>query len=214
MRPTKRARKAGSYRPAMPRSIVPNTYRFTRTCKQLHTYYSGGWVDSAQNVLYNLTSTPAGIFRFKLSDLPDYTEFTNLYEQFRISKVILRFLPVQGTDAEVASSSRIIPLAVAPNVSAIDTVAAAVGLSDVLSEQGCRLLSGERPYTMTVYPKAYGTVDGVSTASSYGGWLNSNGNGSSVEHMGFKWAWELPTASAISGYSVYATFVVECRNPK
>lgn len=214
MRAAKRARKAEPYRKAMPRALLPNMHRFTRTTKQLHTYYSGGWVDSASNVITSSLTAGGGIFRFKLADLPDYSEFTNLYEQFRISKVTLRLLPVVGTDAEAATTTRLIPLAIAANTSALDVVTSGVSLNDVLSEQGCRVYAGDRPIVIACNPKAYSSVDGASAAGAYGGWLNTNGNGASCEWLGFKWAWETTSPSGYSSYSVYATFTVECRNPK
>jgi len=217
MRPTKRQResyKAPYRKAAMPRSLVPSMHSFTRTTKQSHTYYSAGWIESANNVLSSALTAGGGIFRFKLADLPDYTEFTNLYEQFRISKVTLRLLPVIGTDAEAATTTRIIPLAICKNVSALDVATTGVTINDVLSEQGCRVYNGDRPIVISCNPKAYNTVDGASAAGAFGGWLNTNGNGASCEWMGFKWAWETTSPTAYSQYSVYATFYVDCRNPK
>lgn len=199
----------------VPRGAARSSHVFTRTAKAFHaTYGAGVWNTSAVQLLTSANVNSTGIFRFSLADLPGYTDFTELYEQFKIVKVQLRFLPIYGTDVEVASPSRLVPFAICANTSALDVPTSAFNFDEVLQEQGCKIVNSQRPFMMSVKPRAYATNDGALASSSVSPWLNTNGNGANVTHFGFKWGWETTSPTAYSGYSVYATYTIECRNPK
>jgi len=213
----KRARtESASRRKArVPQGAARSSHVFTRTTKAVYaTYGAGAWNNSANQLLSSAVIAGTGIYRFTLADLPGYQDFTELYEQFKITKVQLRFLPIYGTDVEVASPERLIPFAIAANTSALDIPTSAFNFDEILQEQGAKVTNSQRMFTMSVKPRAYATNDGALASSSVSPWLNTNGNGANVSHFGFKWGWETTSPTAYSGYSVYATYTIECRNPK
>lgn len=219
-RGVKRARSSGSAKPA-PRRTAPQgalmpKHVFRRSCRKINTYYNAGWVDSATNLLQSTLTGGGGIFRFTLAELPNYNEFLNLYEQIRIKSIKLRFLPVIGNSAEVATSTRAVPFAVAVDTSALDLANAAPSIADLTEQDGVRIYNGQYPFTVTINnPKSYFQIDGQAGPGAYGGWMNTTNSGAlNVQHFGCKFAWETTSASAYSAYSVYATYTIECKNPK
>ena len=70
-------------------------YKFSRTVE--------GWCDVITNgIVANLSA-----FDFRLNSLPNYTDFTNLFDMYRITKVEVEWLPeyTELTDASALSNS-------------------------------------------------------------------------------------------------------------
>lgn len=83
-RPKRTTRRKYARRMKIPRSIVANNYM---SCKRKVTLNSFG--------LSNLWNAAA--YRFKLSDLPVYNEFKNLFQYYKINAVKLQFIPAYDT---------------------------------------------------------------------------------------------------------------------
>lgn len=50
-------------------------------------------VEGAFDIICDGINPSVGTFNFSLNDLPNYTEFTNLFDQYRIDKVEIEWLP-------------------------------------------------------------------------------------------------------------------------
>jgi len=104
-------------------------------------------------------------YEFKLNDLPNYQEFTNLFDMYRINFVVMRFVPT-ATQVLVNSdaNSEEAPLI----YTAIDyNNADAPGSADVIKQYGnCRVNALNVPFTLKFRPRTATPVfrDGVSSA--------------------------------------------------
>lgn len=122
---------------------------------------------------------------FKLSELPNYAEFTNLFEYYKINAVKLQFFPRAVDYANQTNSNMII---------ATDRNDATVPTSgeDLMQYNGRRIITGFKPFT--VYIKAPRVADAVyngalSTGYAQGkrSWIDSKSP--SVDHYGLKGFW-------------------------
>lgn len=196
-------------------------YSFKR-CVQLAPY---GIVDGnpvvqpAGTIISNWVGTGRynfGHFRFKLNDLPGNTDFTNLYERYKITGVKLKFIPVTATDTPLANGTNYLsPLAVAINRGAIIVAADDRTFDQLLENQDVRIFSTMKPFSMYIpYPKFYSPADGITTAQTGGGWLNSKSP--AVHHFGLNYAWQNTTATEANqcAFRIIATYFVKCANPQ
>lgn len=106
------ARKKRVYR--VRKSVIPRpkVYPFHRTREELLALENPsagatGWVQTTDDCVVKT-------FAWNLSELPNYTEFTGLYEQYKINMAILQIFPtyssVVSTDAAIVSNNMIITI--------------------------------------------------------------------------------------------------------
>lgn len=157
-----------------------------------------------------------GHFRFRLSDLPSATDFTNLYERYKITGVKLRFVPVASTESSIGSASTFMsPLAIAINRGAITTTADDRTFDQLMENQDVRIFTTLKPFNVYIpYPKFYAPADGITTAQEKGGWLNSKT--ATVHHFGLNYAWQQTVATTANqcAFRVIATYYMKCANPQ
>lgn len=197
-------------------------YAFKRTCECYPYHFTdGSWVKQNDNYVTNDSSNLSfgnGIFKFKLNDLPGYTDFTNLYENFKLTGVRLRFLPNIGTssDGATASSTIMEPLALCIDRGANDNIAANPSFTSLLENQDCKIRSSYKPFSIYIaYPKAHTPADGVTQTVLTSPWLDTEVNGEVVEHHGLKFDFQAaaPTQRSV-WFRVYATYYLKCRAPQ
>lgn len=211
-------------RRAMPRSIYGQgkIYSFRRTCECYPYHYKdGSWVKLTANYISSNAATldyVNGIFKFSLQDLPNYTDFTNLYENFRITGVRLRFMPIAGTESGSysATSSIMEPLAFCIDRGANDAIGINPGFTQLLENQDCKIRSSYKPFSIYIaYPKAHAPADGVTQTVLMSPWLDTEVNGQVVDHHGLKFCFQTATPADRSvAYRVYATYYIKCRAPQ
>lgn len=214
-------RKMSMRRPLRNRYGQGKIYAFKRTCELRPFNYSAGiWVQQPSNVISNDGGLLyyRGIFKFKLDDLPGYSDFTNLYENFRITGVRLRFLPYIGTEssAPASTSSLMSPLALCIDRGANDALGVNPNFSQLLENQDVKIRSSYKPFSLYVpYPKAHTPADGVTQTVLTSPWLDSEVNGQVVDHHGVKFCFQENTSTDRSvSYRVYATYYIKCRAPQ
>lgn len=148
-----------------------------------------------------MVSTPStgGTFfstTFTLSALPSYTDFTNLYDQYRVDKVRVDFYP-RATVNLLAS----------PDVynlmhTAVDHTDATVptASTDILQYDNHVSRQCYKHFSITLKPAPASTYWSGSVASGYGpragAWIDSKSPG--VTHYGIKGAWENNNSTAVS----------------
>lgn len=209
---------------AMVRSIRvtgDTVYQFKRSCELPAWYFSALSVDTqyASNYI-NSYNNYYGYFKFKLTDLPNSTDFTNLFESFRLKGVTLKFIPVRGTvndvNPEVTSAnaeynSLLIPLAVAIERSQIN---ANPTFNSILEDQGAKVLLSDKVHTMYIpSPKVYGPADGLTVSALSNPWLDTaTAGGAAAHHYGVRFRFEdTTTGTTMVAYRVFATYHIECK---
>lgn len=114
----------------------------------------------------NITSTSSFldyVAPFQLSFLPDYTEFTALYDQYRVDKLVYHFIPLQSesTTYNAAGSPSNSLLLTAVD---FDGGSSGLTLPQFLSYESCTVVPAQRTHKVTVQPRA--TLAGANAAAT------------------------------------------------
>lgn len=221
----KRSRRA----PARPRKIRRISRKRTsvpRALRQNHTYIT-------RMVHYNDFAIPLNgtwtytSMTFKLSDLVNYTEFTSLFNEYKIAAVKVTFLPrwtnndvansvLTGTGAAFGSNPLIWTMADRDGTTTISSQ------SNVMQNSRARMVRHPfRPFSVYVRPKVQVEVAndplGVTYASAMPrmGWLDTQN--ANIQHSGVQIAGYIPySASAASGinvtFDVFAKFYMQFKD--
>lgn len=165
----------------------------------------------------------------RLSDLPNYTEFTNLFDQYRINSVTLKMYAFSTSSETGAAVNPALSQTSALVHSIIDyDDAAAPTASDVgidvfrqFPSYRCRqMVRGDgKPLKYTFRPHAAVSAYGTGAFTSYKnvpfGWVDSNSPG--VDGYGWKAIVELPTLNTLA-YTFFSkvevTYNLSFRNPR
>lgn len=224
-RTKRRLRRPGTFKRRVQRRAMKYSsgkiYSFRRTCElSPYNYQDGIWVRASSNAVNNDAAQLRyrGIFKFKLDDLPGYTDFLNLYENFRITGVRLRFLPYLGTEATAPATTGTVmsPLALCIDRGANDAIGVNPNFTDLLQNQDVKIKSSYKPFSIYIaYPKAHMPADGVTQTVLTSPWLDSEVNGQVVDHHGLKFCFQENTSvDRQVSFRVYATYYIKCRAPQ
>lgn len=169
----RRIMRARRRRTAVPRGI-PLIYRFKRMNNYLFIANQGtagtiGTNDTNQITLgtvfadFAATTYQFGAsMAFRLNNVPGYTDFTNLYDQYRIDKVKVRFLPLTNSATPIQNGG-ILPTVFVDVRHDSSTVPA--NMNALREAQGIREYRLDRPFTVSLRPKWISTVgDPLQTA--------------------------------------------------
>lgn len=123
-------------------NLVSQVHRFKRTVVDQFTIPMDGVISEYYEA-----------WSFKLSDLPSYTEFTALYDQYCIEKIVCKFFPrfnvYNYPDATSAETE--VPII----LSVIDyDDATAVSQTSLVQFSTCKYHSQFKPFTITFSPRA------------------------------------------------------------
>ena len=118
----------------------------------------------------NAASNCAGNLTFKLNDLPNYTDFTNLFDQYRVLRLTYQFFPRTGTQSDN-------PGGFFPQITllttAVDTSgeAATPGLTDLLEYASVQQMLLDRSHTVSFVPR---TKDADGMLMPYGTFVSTD----------------------------------------
>lgn len=204
---------AKKVRPAVRRdpggSVIPRPFARSR-----------GWVDSRKLIRFKVArwvsktsmtgSTASSVqnqYSFLLSDLPNYTEFTNLFDSYRFLGVEMVFQPVanMGTIA-----SNIAPTDIWSVVDLDGTPA--LGITGVQQYNTAELHNCYKPFTVKLVPKpTIGMYDGTPIApggeAPDGLWLDCADP--NITHYGVMTAMPQYVSSTAQVFNVYARYSIE-----
>lgn len=180
------------------RKRVPRAFGST-TMISRHAYVTTVTADASLTVYGSLS--------FALSDLPSYTEFTQLYDEYKIMKVVLSFYPVRATQVYTAT------LTIPVFICAVDhdDSTAPTNITTLLQYPGCRIKSSRNQFSVTIKPKVAsavynGVTDAYSAKSQY-----VDCTYGSVPHYGFKYAIGSAGVASSVSYDIYAKYYVAFR---
>lgn len=166
-------------------------------------YLKQTWAPTAGNSYYFGYS-------FSLSELPDYSELSNLFDAYRITGIKLTFMP-RHTEAEIGTSGSsglpTIAIVTDPNDANAPSSTAAV-----LQYPRAKLIQLSRPYSYYFKPRVAtittGTTNGTAEVK---GSMWQNIDSPTVLHYGVKIATYFPSTTTVD---VYAKFYLQCKNPR
>jgi len=147
-------------------------------------------------------------FSFKLSDLPNYTEFTQLFDEYKISKLQYKFLPGALTQNTLTT------IATPTFMYAIDKDDATVptSLDTLLQYPGVKIRNMDRGFTVSFVPRVAATFYNTAVTSAYGStvhYLDAANDG--VPHYGIHGGFGRSLIAGAYTYDVYVKVWVHCR---
>jgi hypothetical protein len=156
-------------------------------------------------VIQSSTSTATlGALIFELSDLPEVTSFTNLFDQYQFVKVDLKFIPM--TQLAIPGTTLTINPAIYTSVDYDDSATPST-INTVLNYQNVRVHQAGRPFTISFCPhSAQAGYSGtfVSFDNVARQWHDCGSTG--VIHFGLKYA--MPAYSNISAWQLLKTYTI------
>lgn len=172
-----------------------------------------------ENILTEAAAPVLTAAQFSLSQLTNYTEFTNLFQEYMITKVEIFGFPKSNIQATTTSAVQtftpLVWLAFDPN-----DVVSPGSISEIQEMAGSKVFYGYKPFRFTIFPKvkvpAYITsapTFGYSTAKKVT-WIDTSNP--TVPHFALKMG--LPgnnnSASNFNSYAFNWRYTIACRRLK
>lgn len=171
-----------------------------RSQRFLRTSYLGTIAPGASAPTYDA-------YDFKLSDLPDYTEFTNLFDEYYIYKISLMFIPMR-TQLNTNPASTVPWFIYAVDK---DDSAPVTSYDALLQYPAVKITQMTKKVYVTFRPRFSSVVYNTAVTSGYGsrtGWLDCSN--ASIPHFGFKYGIDSATLNQYQ-YVVWCKYTILCR---
>jgi len=151
-----RSMKAQMLKPMMNGKVKQPVHYFTRFMDYGNVTYTAG------------TTETLGVIYLRISDLPNYTEFTNLYDSFKITAIQANFLPLSNITLASLESGFLTSLAYNRIFTVVDYNDRNVaGSIDLLRQYGnCRFSHGNVMHRRFAHLKPTITIDQDSGSGS------------------------------------------------
>lgn len=154
---------------------------------------------------------------FQLASLPNYTEFTNLFDQYRINGVRVKIIFTKNESTTNTSvTTNLIPIM--GTCIDYDNASAPINVNEVLQYETARVHRMDKPIVRFLRPKVdQALYSGAFT--SYGNmrtWIDSDSP--TVQHYGLKWYTDGTGGGSVLGttvigyFTVYVTMYIACKN--
>lgn len=146
---------------------------------------------------------------FSLTDLPNSSDFTNLFDFYRICGVKLQFIPQANSNDTGASDPLSIP--VFHYIADYDDSIGFANENQALEKEGIKTKRLDKPFTYYIVPRVSNEIynNGITTAyalNKKNQWID--GNSSGVAHFGLK-AWITTAAVYTLRMKIYATYYLQ-----
>lgn len=184
MRPraNRRMRRRPARRPRVRRGGASRVLRSLIPSQAIHTFKRSYYIPSYATVT---TANVYGAYAFNLNDVPNASEFTALFDQYRINSVRWRLIP-RGSSSEAGTNNNVGKIF---TVLDMDDGVAPTSIDTLCQYPNMKTTRTTSDHTRTLRPAFASTVYNTSTLSAYGqrrGWLDCDY--SQVPHYGVKWA--------------------------
>lgn len=194
-----RRRRYGTMLKAIRRIPRPNTYSFKRSI-----FY--------ENLFIVSTGTPLGYaFQQKLDQLPGYTDFTNLYDQYMIKKIVIKLIPkiTQHNLATTTTGNSDLPQV--HSVVDYDDATTPTSVNQLVEYQSHKMTRGNQVHTRVIVPKVELNADSAVSAPKAYQWLDCDS--ASINHRGIKVWFNAPQSAGVSVYyDMLVKVYFSCRN--
>lgn len=215
----RRPRRVARPRPRIGRARRQPVHYFKRMCRISD-------VTASYNSATGVSTAIAGTYALSLDSLPNYTEFTSLYDQYQIKGIKLTFVPsgnsyITSTISGVSTGNGFGRF---HTVLDYDDSAVPASENELLQYQTLKTTAGYRSHSRYFKPKVQFSVadnDAIGTVASAAPranvWLDCANP--TIDHLGLKVWCSAPVNSAATTntsclitYSVYATLYLAFKN--
>lgn len=144
-------------------------------------------------------------FNFSLQDIPGYTDFSGLFDYYKISGIRFKAMPYLQTDSNSVGTTN--NAGNVPVFYAVDTNDGSVPVSvnSVLEYQDHKIGSTFKGFTIYFKPKF-----SDATQAQRGGWVSTNNV--TLDWYGLKVA--IPPTVSSAKFYIVITFYIACKDPK
>lgn len=162
------------------------------------------------------TTDVFGSYVFRLSDLPNYLEFVNLYDLYRIKAVKFTLIPgITAMDGNPLSTAVTLPQVRSVLDYTDSTVPAS--FNELYEYSNCKMTQGNRFHSRYFKPALLSTVYETAVSNSYtpkwGTWVSTDD--ASCPHYGLKYGINAFVAAAPGmRLRIYATYYFQCKFSK
>jgi len=146
-----------------------------------------------------------GAMQFRLNMLPDYTEFTALFDQYRIDKIAVVFMP-RGNSSEVGSNNNNCKIF---TVLDYDDDSAPASIDALCEYDNLRTGTYSKDHSRSLVPRFSDAIYNSAIATAYGpktGWLDCSYP--AVPHYGLKYACQATAAASNVIFDIKYTYYV------
>lgn len=176
------------------------------------------WTDVASQAILDNGSNST--MTFALSQLPSYTEFTNLFDQYKINCVVLKMRFLNQIPDRVDSSTGVGRANFHYCIDYNDSVGyTTVSQFAQVSNYRVHALNGERDWSIKIFPKCQKQIYVGLASTGYGptkSWINTAD--AAVPHYGLKYLIESGVAgvgeNTIGILQIQAKYYISCKNVK
>lgn len=208
-----RARRVGARRMRKPMRKPRVTRKVYRTYKKSYKRIVTVKRTVQLATITNSTLDQNLVYQFKLSDLPNSTELTNLYDQYKIKSINLKIVPNYAVNTVGGGVS------VPPVHSVLDfsDATALTGITDYMQYSTYKMTRGLSMHKRFLYPRqleyALDQTTGTSALADVSNkWVRSESP--NINHLGCKVLIPGSVGSPSFTYSVFATYYVLLKQNK
>lgn len=160
-----------------------------------------------------------GSYQFKLTDCLNSTRYTQMFDQYRLNKVVIKWRVLRVTNITAENTTVLAPLGGFTNIPNFVSVVdfddtLVVDYDDVRERYGSRVRPATRPGTDIITPKVLSEAYRSTTSSAYipkaKQWLDSTYN--DVPHFGLKWAMQPSEPAGQYAIEGTVTYYVSFKN--
>lgn len=164
---------------------------------------------------FNITGSTVDVFggySFSLNDVPAVTEFTNLYDQYRLNKVVVKWIPLT-TETNVGQSTTLFYSVLDFNDDVAPTTEA-----EILQYASLRISQGLRTHTRVLTPASLDDLTDDTGGTRYAGnpktkqWISTSAP--TAPHYGIKFFRPAQPAAQLVNYKVMIMYYFSCRSVK
>lgn len=202
------------------RTKVKRMGRKKKMMSKLRTKYNGALLVKRTNKAYDadITGEQGFAFQFNMSALPNFSEFSNLFDRYKITGVKLRILFLANS-IEIGSPTQY-AIPVIHHCTDIDDANPPSTENEILQKNFVKTRRLDEPFTVFLRPKPTMEVFNSVTTTGYAvgksSWIDMASSG--IPHYGWK-AWvnngQSSTSTQVLGrLKIYATYYVALRDPQ
>jgi len=183
-----------------------------------------GVITKKFTTLEDAIDVPAGAFSpgvetFELADMPQFSNYIALYEQFKITKIVYHFRSQGNVSLANNSGSGTLGYlhTVVDHNDATLPVGSLAGIQTMMNDSAYKGCASNRSLSRVIRPM-FLTQAGTQTAKSVRGWLNCRdvaGVVNAVSHYGIKWLIQGGRgANNTTFYQPVITYYIQFKNPQ
>lgn len=164
----------------------PNTYSFKR-----QIFY--------ENLFIIPTGAPLGYaFQQQFGQLPGFTDFTNLYDQYLIKKIVVKIIPKISQHNLASTTTGNSDLPQVHSVVDYDDATTPTSLNTLIEYQSHKMTRGNQIHTRVIVPKVELNADSAVSAPKAYQWLDCDST--AINHRGIKVWFNAPNSANTSVY--------------